>query len=98
RFSRDWSSDVCSSDLIDHFFRALGWDVDNQKGRSEAYKEVAHEDPIRIRGQTNFLDYSFRIGGVRKFIVEAKKPSVNIKDDTERSEERRGGKEGSARR
>ncbi|NMA87832.1 MAG: N-6 DNA methylase, partial [Methanoculleus bourgensis] len=70
-------------EFIDHFFRALGWDVDNQKGRSEAYKEVAHEDPIRIRGQTNFLDYSFRIGGVRKFIVEAKKPSVNIKDDTE---------------
>lgn len=70
-------------EFIDPFFRALGWDVDNQKGHSEAYKEVAHEDPIRIRGQTNFLDYSFRIGGVRKFIVEAKKPSVKIRDDTE---------------
>jgi hypothetical protein len=26
-------------------------------------------------------DYGFRIGGTRKFFVEAKKPSVNIKDD-----------------
>ncbi|NLE28026.1 MAG: N-6 DNA methylase [Clostridiaceae bacterium] len=70
-------------EFIDPFFRALGWDVDNQAGLSEAYKEVAHEDPIRVRGQTNYLDYSFRIGGVRKFIVEAKKPSVKIQDDTE---------------
>ena len=70
-------------EFIDPFFRALGWDVDNRQGLSEAYKEVAHEDPIRIRGQTNFLDYSFRIGGTRKFIVEAKKPSVRIRDDTD---------------
>lgn len=70
-------------EFIDPFFRALGWDVDNQAGLSEAYKEVAHEDPIRVHGQTNYLDYSFRIGGVRKFIVEAKKPSVKIQDDTE---------------
>ncbi|MDD5419502.1 MAG: type I restriction endonuclease, partial [Methanomicrobiaceae archaeon] len=70
-------------EFIDPFFRALGWDVDNREGLSEAYKEVAHEDPIRIRGQTNYLDYSFRIGGVRKFIVEAKKPSVRLRDDAE---------------
>jgi len=70
-------------EFVDPFFRALEWDVDNRQGLSEAYKEVAHEDPIRIRGQTNFLDYSFRIGGARKFIVEAKKPSVNIRDDTD---------------
>jgi hypothetical protein len=63
------------------FFRALGWDVDNNKGWSEAYKEVAHEDPIRIRGQTKFIDYSFRVGGARKFICEAKKPAVSLKDD-----------------
>jgi len=68
-------------EFLDPFFRALGWDVDNNKGYSEAYKEVAHEDPIRIRGQTKFIDYSFRVGGMRKFICEAKKPSVPIKDD-----------------
>jgi hypothetical protein len=70
-------------EFLDPFFRALGWDVDNNKGWSEAYKEVAHEDPIRIRGQTKHIDYSFRVGGARKFICEAKKPAVALKDDLE---------------
>ncbi|HNX18311.1 MAG TPA: N-6 DNA methylase, partial [Methanoregula sp.] len=70
-------------DFTDPFFRALGWDVNNNKGFSEAYREVLHEEPIRIRGKTQFFDYTFRIGGVRKFIVETKKPSVNIKDDAD---------------
>jgi hypothetical protein len=69
-------------EFIDPFFKTLGWDVDNTKSYSEQYKEVIHEDPIRIRGSTEFIDYAFRIGGSRKFIVEAKKPAVNIKDDS----------------
>jgi len=69
-------------EFIDPFFKALGWDIDNNKRYSELYKEVIHEDPIRIRGSTEFIDYTFRIGGARKFIVEAKKPGVNIKDDS----------------
>jgi hypothetical protein len=68
-------------EFIDPFFHELGWDIDNNKRYSEAYKEVIHEDPIRIRGSTEFIDYSFRIGGSRNFIVEAKKPAVTIKDD-----------------
>jgi len=68
-------------EFVDPFFKTLGWDVDNTRGYSEQYKEVIHEDPIRIRGSTEFIDYAFRIGGSRKFIVEAKKPAVNIKDD-----------------
>ncbi len=67
--------------FLDPFFRALGWDVDNSAGYSEAYKAVAHEDPIRIGGQTKFIDYAFRIGGQRRFLAEAKKPSVSIRDD-----------------
>jgi len=61
----------------------MGWDVDNNKASSEAYKEVVHEEPVRIRGTTQFFDYTFRVGGVRKFIVETKKPSVKIKDDAD---------------
>jgi len=68
-------------EFVDPLFKTLGWDVDNTGGYSELYKEVIHEDPIRIRGSTEFIDYAFRIGGQRKFIVEAKKPAVNIKDD-----------------
>nr|WP_320161698.1 N-6 DNA methylase [uncultured Methanoregula sp.] len=70
-------------DFTDPFFHALGWDVNNNKGHSEAYREVLHEEPVRIRGTTKFFDYTFRIGGVRKFIVETKKPSVRIKDDAD---------------
>jgi len=68
-------------EFIDQFFNSLGWDVDNARGYAEAYKDVVHEDAIKIGGATKAPDYAFRIGGVRKFFVEAKKPSVNIKDD-----------------
>jgi hypothetical protein len=71
------------NDFIDPLFHSLGWDVNNNKGHSEAYREVLHEEPVRIRGTTYFFDYTFRIGGTRKFIVETKKPSVRIKDDAE---------------
>ena len=68
-------------EFIDPFFAALGWDVDNTQGFAEAYKDVIHEDAIKIAGATKAPDYCFRIGGARKFFVEAKKPSVNLKDD-----------------
>ena len=69
-------------EFVDPFFQALGWDVDNTQGYAEAYKEVVHEDAIRVGHATKAPDYGFRIGGVRKFFVEAKKPSVSIKEDT----------------
>ncbi len=68
-------------EFIDPFFKALGWDVDNEKGYAEAYKDVIHEDAIKVGGATKAPDYCFRVGGVRKFFVEAKKPVVNLKED-----------------
>ncbi|HJW86799.1 MAG TPA: DNA methyltransferase [Candidatus Brocadiaceae bacterium] len=68
-------------EFIDPFFKALGWDVDNEKGYAEAYKDVIHEDSIKVGGLTKAPDYCFRVGGTRKFFIEAKKPSVNLKDD-----------------
>lgn len=70
-------------EFIDPFFKALGWDVANEKGYAEAYKEVIHEDAIKVGGATKAPDYAFRIGGVRKFFVEAKRPGVNLKEDVE---------------
>jgi type I restriction-modification system DNA methylase subunit len=69
-------------EFIDPFFKALLWDVDNTKGYAEAYKEVVHEDAIKVGQATKAPDYSFRIGGTRKFFLEAKKPSVDIKHGT----------------
>jgi len=68
-------------EFIDPFFEALGWDVGNKQGHAEQYKDVVHEDAIKVGRSTRAPDYSFRIGGRRKFFVEAKKPAVNIKDD-----------------
>lgn len=68
-------------EFLDPFFKALGWDVENKHGYAEAYKDVIHEDAIKIGGVTKAPDYSFRIGGTRKFFVEAKKPAIHLKDD-----------------
>lgn len=70
-------------EFIDPLFKALGWDIDNEQGYAEAYKDVIHEDAIRIGGMHKAPDYCMRIGGVRKFFVEAKKPAVNVKQDAD---------------
>lgn len=68
-------------DFIDPMLKALGWDVDNTDGASERYREVVHEDRVRVGGESKAPDYSCRLGGNRVFFVEAKKPSVDLKDD-----------------
>jgi hypothetical protein len=68
-------------EFIDPFFEVLGWDVRNVRGYAEQYKDVVHEDAIKVGGATRAPDYCFRIGGVRKFFLEAKKPSVSVKGD-----------------
>lgn len=68
-------------DFIDPFFKALGWDMDNESDHAEAYRDVIHEDMVVVNGVKKAPDYSFRIGGVRKFFVEAKKPAVAINVD-----------------
>jgi hypothetical protein len=68
-------------EFLDPFFTALGWDVNNTQGYAEAYKDVIHEDAIKIGSATKAPDYCFRIGGSRKFFLEAKKPSIDIKGD-----------------
>ena len=68
-------------EFIDPFFKALGWDMSNERGYAEAYKDVIHEDAIKVGGATKAPDYCFRVGGTRKFFLETKRPSVNIKED-----------------
>ncbi|HEY3347540.1 MAG TPA: restriction endonuclease subunit M, partial [Nitrospirota bacterium] len=68
-------------EFIDPFFESLGWDIRNKSGWAEQYKEVIHEDSVKVGISTKAPDYSFRVGGQRKFFLEAKKPSVHIKGD-----------------
>ncbi|MEK9138923.1 MAG: type I restriction enzyme HsdR N-terminal domain-containing protein, partial [Bacteroidota bacterium] len=79
--SGEYNETQLRREFLDRFFTVLGWDVDNKQGFAEAYKDVIHEDAIKIGTATKAPDYSFRIGGVRKFFVEAKKPSVNVRED-----------------
>jgi hypothetical protein len=68
-------------EFLDPFFEALGWDVANKQGYAEAYKDVVHEDALKVGGATRAPDYGFRIGGTRKFFVEAKKPAIHVRED-----------------
>ncbi len=68
-------------EFINPFFEELGWDINNRQGYSEAYKDVIHEDAIKVGGVTKAPDYCFRIGGTRKFFLEAKQPSINLQED-----------------
>ena len=89
RFDRDQSAYLNSAynetqlrrEFLDPFFKALGWDVDNAAGHAPQYRDVVHEDAIKVGIETRAPDYSFRVGGQRKFVLEAKKPAVNLPDD-----------------
>ena len=61
--SPDYKEAQVRQEFIDPLFAALGWDVSNDQGYAEAYKDVVHEDSLRISGSgTKAPDYSFRIG------------------------------------
>ncbi|MGA2034319.1 MAG: N-6 DNA methylase [Thermoguttaceae bacterium] len=70
---------------IDPFWKLLGWDVSNEDQLAPQDVEVmvepsmdsAEDDGLRSREP----DYLFRVNGFPRFIVEAKKPAVDIDTD-----------------
>src|SRR6266849_1732875 len=68
-------------EFIKPFFECLGWDIDNKRGAGERFKDVIHEAAIKIGGAMKAPDYCFRFGGNPIFFLEAKKPSVKIRND-----------------
>ena len=76
-----YSESEIRTEFIDPFFEALGWDIANKAGDAEQYKDVVREASVEVEGKAKKPDYEFRIGGTRKFYVEAKKPAVNLEDD-----------------
>jgi len=82
--NKNYNETQTRRDFIDPLWKTLGWDVDNENGYAESYREVILEDRVKVGGATKALDYSFRIsGGKRLFFLEAKKPSIDIKDEIE---------------
>lgn len=88
--SSDYNETLTRQDFINPFFEYLGWDISNKEGLSQTYRDVIHEDKLKVGRDTTLTagirqspDYSFRIGGNRVFFVEAKKPSRNLKEDSD---------------
>lgn len=81
--SKDFVEAECRSKFIDPLLECLGWDVKNEKGARHDRQEVITEDRVVIDGATKHPDYTLCYGGERKFYVEAKQPSVNLKSDPE---------------
>jgi Type I restriction enzyme R protein N terminus (HSDR_N) len=79
--SSTYNEETCRAEFITPLFEALGWDVTNTAGYAEQYKDVIHEESIKVGDFTKAPDYTFRLAGVRKFFVEAKKPFVDLKND-----------------
>ena len=77
----NYKEEQLKQEFINPFFKALGWDVDNVSGAAPQYRDVIFEDSIKVGGGTKAPDYCFTLAGRRIFFVEAKKPSVNLKDD-----------------
>ncbi|MFB3918311.1 MAG: Eco57I restriction-modification methylase domain-containing protein [Terriglobales bacterium] len=67
--------------FIDPFFEALGWDIHNKQHYAETYKDVVHEYSMPKGPHTEAPDYCFRVGGTRKFFVEAKRPAIHLAVD-----------------
>lgn len=81
-FKKHQKEDETRIQFINPLFGALGWDMDNTQRRAiDSEKDVIHEDRLKIAGKSKAPDYSFCVGGERKFFLEAKKPSVQIKTD-----------------
>jgi type I restriction-modification system DNA methylase subunit len=81
--SKEYKEDQARQEFINPFFRALGWDMDNEQGFAPQYREVIHEDRIQIDGKPKAPDYSFKVGSDRKFFVEAKAPAGKIFSELE---------------
>lgn len=68
-------------EFIEPLFAALGWDVVNKRMYAEAYKDVVNEYGLKVGDSHKAPDYAFRVGGVRRFFVEAKRPGIDISRD-----------------
>jgi type I restriction-modification system DNA methylase subunit len=73
--SKNYSEAQARVDFITPYFKALGWDVENEEGLPHHTREVVVEATEDTRGRP---DYGFRVSGQTKFFVEAKAPSEEL--------------------
>lgn len=67
-------------EFINPLLRLLGWDVDNEAGHAQEYKDVIHE---LHSGHGKHIDYVFKVGNEKKFLIEAKRPKEAVQGNKE---------------
>ena len=81
--SKEFNEAQTRAQFIDPFLECLQWDVKNEKGLRPDYRDVIPEDRIQVGERTKHPDYTLCCCGMRKIYVEAKQPSVDLKQDPE---------------
>src|SRR5882672_3300459 len=82
-FNHQYNETQLRVEFLDPLFEALGWDIHNKQGLAEAYKDVVHEAQVKVGSSVKAPDYCFRVGGTRKFFLEAKRPTVKISENSD---------------
>lgn len=75
-----YNESECRLEFIDEFLKDFGWNVQNSNGKSPNLKEVVVESYEQELGKP---DYTMTFNGISTFFVEAKKPAVNILDNSD---------------
>jgi type I restriction-modification system DNA methylase subunit len=81
----DYKESQVRLQYIDPFWEFLGWDIRNEKQCPPQDVEVIIEPSMDTMEDNKFRsrmpDYLFRLNGFGRFVVEAKKPAVDIDTD-----------------
>jgi type I restriction-modification system DNA methylase subunit len=77
--SSNYTETAARIEFIDPLFSCLGWDMSNSSGLPNSMKDVLREESQQVEAAAKRPDYTFRIAAHRKFFLEAKKPSVDIR-------------------
>lgn len=76
-------------DFLNPLLKTFGWDVDNEKGKSQFLRDIIQEESIDVDDEDIITkknpDYTLRIQGMRKVFVEAKKASIDLGKDNKAS-------------
>jgi len=76
--SKGYDEAALRNDVLNPFWRALGWDMENLQGLPQQIREVEIESRVNIAGRKKKADYLFRTDGINRFVCEAKKPLEEI--------------------
>lgn len=80
--SASYKESQLRNDFLNPLLKTLGWDVDNEAGKSQYLRDVVQEEELAVEEDDSLKmknpDYTLRIAGSQRLFVEAKKVAVNV--------------------